>query len=39
MLIKNNNSIICPIDKIVNKEIKQIEKTKINKLLIENQID
>ena len=36
MLIKNNNNIICPIDKIINKEIKPIEKTKINKLLIEN---
>ena len=34
MLIKNNNFIICPIDKKINNEIKSLKNLKINKNLI-----
>ena len=34
-IIKNNNSIICPIDKIISKNINSVEEFKINKKLIE----
>ena len=34
MIIKNNNCIVCPIDKKVNKEIKSLKNLQINKNLI-----
>ena len=36
IITKNNNSLICPIDKISYKEIKSIDKLKINKRLLDN---
>ena len=34
MIIKNNNCIVCPIDKKVNKEIKSLKNLQINKNLL-----
>ena len=36
IITKNNNSLICPIDKISYKEIRSIDKLKINKRLLDN---